>query len=409
MKLKKESEEHVLKENIFKEGEQIVALKERIRQLEEQVWLHELLNDASIDRVMAFDPELNIIAWNKTSQILTGLRKENILGRNVLDIFPELKDCKASMDAIKSALKGYKVFVPGEKGPREGGYYENHYIPLKDAENRVSGVLNIKHDVAHRVKAENELKALNKSLARKNKELKQKNAEIISFSHITSHDLKEPLRKIYLFIEMLMSKEIENLTDDGKKYFRKIQASVQRMGLLTDDILAYSQVLTEEQNLSNVDLSNTLLFVKDVLNEYISSSGAIIESESLPVIQGYRNLLSQLFQNIIHNAIKFQKTGNKPVIRIGAENVPGSSIKHIDASPDAEYLKISFADNGIGFDERYSDKIFQMFQRLHTSDNFGGTGIGLAVCKKIAELHQGFMTAESTPGKGSHFHLFLPV
>jgi PAS domain S-box-containing protein len=409
MRVKKESEEAALKENIFEEGKQIVAMKERIRQLEEQVWLHELLNDASIDRVMAFDTNLNIIAWNKTSQVLTGLRKENILGRNILEVFPELQESKASMDAIKNALKGYKVFVPGEKGPREGGYYENHYIPLKDAAERVSGVLNIKHDVAHRVKAENELKALNKSLARKNKELKQKNAEIISFSHITSHDLKEPLRKIYLFIEMLMGKELENISEDGKKYFRKIQASVQRMGLLTDDILAYSLVLTEEQNLSNVDLNNTLASVKDVLNEYVSSSDAVIEASNLPIIQGYRNLLSQLFQNIIHNAIKFQKTGNKPLITITAENVSGSSIKHIDATPDAEYLRISFSDNGIGFDDKYSEKIFQMFQRLHNAESYGGTGIGLALCKKIAEMHQGFMTAESAPGKGSRFSLFLPV
>ncbi|RYY22846.1 MAG: PAS domain S-box protein [Chitinophagaceae bacterium] len=142
----------------------------------EKMSLAEMLNDCSIDRVMAIDLDWNIIAWNQASELASGLAKKDVIGKNLLEVFPSLKSDKELMHAIHGAFLGRKTFVLSDKEKLHRYYYENHFTPLKDETGRVIGVLNIKHDVAHRVKAENELKALNKSLARKNKELKQKNA-----------------------------------------------------------------------------------------------------------------------------------------------------------------------------------------------------------------------------------------
>jgi signal transduction histidine kinase len=208
---------------------------------------------------------------------------------------------------------------------------------------------------------------------------------------------------------MILTKEVEHLSDTGKMYFKRIQASLQRMNLLTDDILSYSQLDTEGETLGSVNLNNTLKFVRNTLSEEIARKNAVIKSDMLPSITGYRTLLSQLFQNIISNALKFQEGEATPEIRISATYVNSSGLKYKELIDDTDYVCISFADNGIGFERKYVDRIFQMFQRLHTGDKYSGTGIGLAICKKIVELHRGYITAESTPGGGSAFHCYLPL
>lgn len=385
-------------------------LHNKVAQLEQRLALMEAMNNASIDAVLAFDTDLKIIAWNKTCEQLWDVLEEDALNTSFFTIFPTVKNSGTMTKAIGAALKGVKTFVPANKAAYAAGtYFESHFVPLKDEAGNVTGVLNIVHDVAHRVKAENELKSLNKSLARKNKELKQKNFELLSFTHITSHDLKEPLRKIYTFAEMILNKEAVFFTDAGKKYFKRIMAAVQRMNLLTDDILAYAQVNTEEKVLDQVDLNHILKFVKNNLAEKIDETGTVIKTDILPVITGYRTMLTQLFQNIIANAIKFQLPGDKPEISVRVKHIKGSEIKDADALADTEYACISFADNGIGFEPQYTERIFQMFQKLDNSERYAGTGIGLAICKKIVEMHQGFITAQSNPNGGSTFFCYLPL
>ena len=405
-KSKEEAEELSPQEIVKQKDKEIATLRKQLSQMQEECSLHEKLNDASIDRILAFDSSLNIIAWNKTSELITGIPGEEVLGENLFKVFPDLQNCKETKAAIENALKGFKTFVPAGRQEQEGGYYENHYIPLKEKD-QVIGVLNIKHDVAHRIKTENELKALNKALVRKNKELKQRNADLASFTHIASHDLKEPVRKIYTFAEMITNKEGANLTDVAKKYFKRIQVSAQRMGMLTDDILTYSQLNAEEQQWQDVDLNHVLALATDNLSDKVAAKDATIDASSLPAVKGYRNMLVQLFQHILSNALKFHAEGVQPHITIAAEPVDGRDIRHTDALPEVSYIRISFRDKGIGFEKKYSDKIFQMFQRLHNTETYPGTGMGLALCKKIAEMHHGFITADGTPGEGSTFSLYL--
>lgn len=389
--------------------DEIDLLNDQIKQLKEDIQLAEMLNDASIDRIMAFDLDLRIIAWNKTCERVSGFTKEQVLGKKLLEIYPEINELPALLDAIDSAMHGYKVYVPSDKGSFKGGHYEHHFMPLKNKHGVIIGVMNVIHDVAHRVKAERELKSLNKSLAKKNKELKLSNAELTSFSHVTSHDLKEPLRKAYLFLEMITKNERERLSEEGKAHFKKAQAALQRMTLLTDDILTFAQLQVKGAKQEEIDLNDILKFTKNNLREMISAKKAEIRSQKLPVINGYRSMVVQLFQNILSNALKFQEAEAIPSIKISATSESADNIKHPDAVSGTDYFRISFHDNGIGFEKKYGLRVFQMFHKLHDAEQYPGTGIGLAVCKKIMDLHQGFITVESEPGVGSCFHCYFPL
>jgi PAS domain S-box-containing protein len=384
-------------------------LQKELQQLTQEASLAEMINDASIDRVLAVDTDLRIIAWNKTCEKITGKCKQTVMNMKLTEIFPQIDEYPEITKGINMALKGMKVFVPHDKGSYDGGYSETHFIPLKNEEGTVIGVLNIIHDVAHRIKAENDLRRLNISLSRKNRELENRNAELLSFAHITSHDLKEPLRKIYTFIEMILTDEGQKLTDKSRSYFRRIQASAQRMGLLTDDIAAFAQINTENNVLTTISLNDVMNNVQHSLRHTITNLNATIEVGALPEITGYRSMLTQLFQNLLTNALKFQKEGNAPKITISAGVESANTLIHTDAISDTEYLKVSVADNGIGFEEKYAERIFQMFQRLHTAADYSGTGIGLALCRKIMEMHHGYIIAQSEPGVGSVFNCYFPL
>jgi PAS domain S-box-containing protein len=380
---------------------------QQIGRLHERIHLMEMVNDASIDGIMVFDKELNALYWNKAIETMSGIPREVAVGHEFFDLFPFFSDSRDIHNAIARAISGVKVFVPYDKCSMGGGYQEQHFIPLKSEGEEVLGILVIQRDVADRVHVEKELKSLNRSLVRKNKELKSRNEEILSFSHITSHDLKEPLHKIYSFAEMIFKTDSANLSDTGKTYCRRIQAAAQRMRLLTDDILTYCQVNVVTTNMSNVNLGHIALLAHNTMQIEFESNNAKIQLSELPTIKGYRHLLLTLFQNIFCNSIKFHRYDSPPVIEVSSQALPGTEVFHPDALSDTQYLRVSFKDNGIGFDQHYAEQIFQMFFKIN--DGCPGTGIGLTVCKKIAELHHGFITADGEIGTGCTVNLFLPI
>ena len=370
--------------------------------------LADMINNASIDRIFAIDTHNRITAWNKSCELLTDVKKTDVLDNDLFSVFPEITDNVHILKAITGAQHGHRMFLSPDKGSCFGGHHESHFIPLK-LDDTVMGVMCLMHDVAHRVKTENELKALNKALAKKNKELKAKNAELLSFSKVTAHDLKEPLRKIYTFIEMLATTETDKLSADGKGIFKRIQGSVQRMGMLTDDLFNYSQVQTVTEELTVVDLDRTLKVARNMLTDLTEKKKAIITAEKLPVIHGYRTMLADLMLRILGNSLKFQPEGQVPVIRITVDTVQGTDIGDSNAVADSTYHCISITDNGIGFDKKYAELVFGMFQRIHTGAKYTGTGMGLAICKKIMDMHNGSITAESEEGKGSTFKCYFPI
>jgi PAS domain S-box-containing protein len=249
---------------------------------------------------------------------------------------------------------------------------------------------------------------LNKSnilLAQKNLELEQTNKELESLTYVASHDLQEPLRKIRTFINIIKEK---GNPEKNEQYFSKIDVSARRMSQLIQDVLTYSRLAAGTEDLVPTDLNKIL---EAVLQDYelaINEKNVMIEAERLPVVNAIPLHMNQLFGNLISNALKYSK--ENPVINISCKTIRGFDIKDFNGSNiEQKYTEIKFADNGIGFEDKYSKQIFKMFQRLHGRNEYAGTGIGLSICKKIIDQHNGYIKAESSPGKGAVFTVSLPI
>lgn len=248
----------------------------------------------------------------------------------------------------------------------------------------------------------------NNSLLEKNASLARMNIELESFTYISSHDLQEPLRKIQTFISRIFDVDYDALSESGRGYLRRTQSSAKRMQLLIQDLLSYSRLKQEEYPAETTDLKAILIDIKDQLTEEIQESGATITLSGIAEICVITSQFRQLLINLVSNAIKFRRAGVPPVVRIHVEKVAASSVDIVDIT-DGFYHKITVSDNGIGFDMQYKSRIFEVFQRLHTKDEYSGTGIGLAIVKKIVENHKGYFSAESVPQQGATFYIYLPA
>lgn len=240
-----------------------------------------------------------------------------------------------------------------------------------------------------------QLLASQELLSIKNKEYERKNRELEQFAYVASHDLQEPLRTTTSFVKLLENDYSEKLDEKGKKYLRFITQSSVRMGVLIKDLLDYSRI-GDKKELQEVDCNKILQETLEDLTVAINETNARISMEILPIVSGYRTELKQLFQNLVANAVKFSKANVEPEIHIAAKRIKN-------------YWEFTFSDNGIGLEMEHSERIFIIFQRLHTRAEYQGSGIGLSHCKKIVELHNGQIWVQSVPGEGSKFHFTIPV
>lgn len=252
------------------------------------------------------------------------------------------------------------------------------------------------------------IKNYEKNLQQKIEELKLSNKELEEFAYIASHDLQEPLRKITAFSERLQERSGSELGEDGKMYLQRILSATQNMRILIDNLLEFSRTNRHNDALENIDLNIVLRDVKSDLDLKIDETGAVIEAGSLPSISTYYSQMKQLFTNIVSNAIKFRKHGQAPFIKITSELLSDREKHERSLQTTKRYFKIQVKDSGIGFEQEYAVKIFQIFQRLHGKSEYPGTGIGLAIVKKIVDSHNGIIYAESAPGEGSTFTIILP-
>jgi PAS domain S-box-containing protein len=376
-------------------------------QLNQRTQFTEAILDASVDRITVFDRDYKFVGWNKRCEQIHRKTKEEVIGKTIFEIFPGVENYPEFMNSQRLSLKGEFIHVPMVRDGYTGDYLELFYVPLQNANGETYAVVNIMHDVSDYVIATEQLNTLNKKLENKNIELEQKNDEITGFAFVASHDMKEPLRKIHTFSDWLLEQEMGQLSAKGKSLVEKIGASVHRMEILIDDILVLTKIHSDTHREEDVDLNKIMEQILDDMTDQIKETGSIINTGKLPAIKANPNQVFYLFKNLISNAIKFQKPGSVPQLTITSEMVNGSNVKVNE--PKEEYLKLSFSDNGFGFDQRYAKKIFQVFQRLHGKHEFEGTGMGLAICKKIMENHKGIITVESEQGKGSVFNCFFPL
>lgn len=242
----------------------------------------------------------------------------------------------------------------------------------------------------------------------RNLELERNNKELASFNYVASHDLQEPLRKIQTFISRLEDKESEQLSDSGKLYIERIKSASIRMRSLIDDLLQFSRTNKSEEVMEVSNMNVLLETAKHDLAEFIHEKKAKITSDVLPPMRVIPFQIKQLFQNLISNSLKYSRDEVKPNIHIRYSKTKASEISDIKSTNYKIYHTITIKDNGIGFDQDYSDKIFVLFNRLHGKNEYSGTGIGLSICKKIIENHQGYIFAKGEKDKGATFIIYLP-
>jgi PAS domain S-box-containing protein len=382
-------------------------LEQKNRELMERTYFDEALLDASADLISAFDRNLNVIVYNKACETVLGKTKKEVLGKNVLEVFPHLKGSQRIAD-LKRAFDGELIHHRERVNTYNDGYNENFIIPLKHENGDVFGVLAIAHDITEFKNAVIKAESLNRELAEKNIELERMNTELAAFSYIASHDLQEPLRKIQAFSDLVLGREQSNLSEAGKDYFNRMHSAAQRMQIMLADLLSFSRASNMTGNFEITDLKEVIDDVKESMKDKIEASGAIVQCSNLPVANVIRSQLRQLFENIISNAIKFQAPGNKPVIIVSYNILAVDDLPHF-ITEQKEFVHISITDNGIGFEQEYSEQIFQLFKRLNGKSEYSGSGIGLAICKKIIQNHNGYIVAQSSPGAGSTFHLYIPA
>ena len=238
------------------------------------------------------------------------------------------------------------------------------------------------------------LASSNAELERHTHELARSNAELDQFASIASHDLQEPLRKVRTFTERVTATESEALSERGRDYLQRAGASAERMQRLIEDLLKFSRVTTQSRPFVAVDLEEVAREVVEDLDEQVAAAGAVVHIGALPTISADAGQMRQLMQNLISNGLKFRRDGVRPEIDINATTQEG-------------WVKLIVHDNGIGFDPQYASRIFRVFERLHGRASYPGTGIGLALCLKIAERHGGTVLAESVPGQGSTFTVVM--
>ena len=284
-------------------------------------------------------------------------------------------------------------------------YRKNHRL-IAQEQKLVAINRNLELEINERKASEEKVIELNRQLLENIARLEQANKDLDLFAFMASHDLQAPLRKVRMFSDRLLSDHYHHLNKDGQLYLTRIQEVSKRMQDLINDILRFSKISSEKEAFEEVDLNNVLKEVISEMEGPIREKNAEILLEPLPVLPVNAVLMGPLFSNLISNSLKYSKKGVSPQVRIRYE-ITGASVNGKDS--DTRYCRIIIEDNGIGFDQKYAEQIFDMFRRLHPNAEYEGTGIGLALCKKIVEKHKGFISARSRPGEGAVFIVSLPL
>jgi PAS domain S-box-containing protein len=384
-------------------NERTQKLQERNAQLQRsEERYHKMVDEVQDYAIILMDSFGLIQNWNRGAQKIKGYRESDIIGKHFRIFYlPEDQQTKLPEKLIKDASDTGRAMHEGWRVRKDGSKFWGSITitALHNSKNDIIGFSKVTRDLTQKKEAEDKLLQYTAELEMQNRELEQ-------FAYVASHDLQEPLRKIRTFTEIIQ----KNINNEAavKKYFERIDASAERMSDLIKSVLNFSRLSRGESQLVDVNLSEIVRHVCTDFELLIQDRNATIELESLPVVKAVQLQMTQLFSNLIGNALKFN---NKPPFVTVKSKIVSSDqiINKPNFLNDYSYHEISVSDNGIGFDERYEKQIFTMFQRLHGKHEYAGTGIGLALCKKIVENHNGFITAKSELGKGSTFFVYLPV
>ncbi|MDP1813325.1 MAG: PAS domain S-box protein [Leadbetterella sp.] len=344
--------------------------------------------------------ELNLIDPEETKRVVSLLFEYLLEDRPLAEVQALSKEEKeALLLRLKHSekMKDFEILYTRKNGEKFPALVSFEVIKIGVDSYTVASY----QDITERKNAEAQLRIQNEQLEKMNRELE-------SFAYISSHDLQEPLRKIQTFSTRILEKEEDNLSDSGKEMFNRMQDAAKRMQILIQDLLAYSRTTTTEHQFETTDLNKIVAEVKDVLKEELIEKLATIEANQLCDADIIPFQFRQLLHNLISNALKFSNPNHPPIIQIRSEIANGIKFNNEKLSPQNKYCHITVSDNGIGFEEQYNEKIFEVFQRLHSKKEYAGTGIGLSIVKKIVENHNGIVTATGVLNKGATFDIYIP-
>lgn len=297
---------------------------------------------------------------------------------------------------------------------------DNQKAALQILSEQVMNLLELRKSKLELERAHKELKIFSDKLEKKvlqrtvqleikTKKLELMNVELASFNHICSHDLQEPLRKIQMFISQVSENELLNLSGKGKQKLKRIDIAAGRMRNLIQDLLTYGATEGVQNTLMTIPLNDLVAETMDVLSEEFKSSNTTLQIVTTCNITVIPIQFRQLLFNLFSNAIKFAKKEEQSIIEVSGEIIESSHYSHYLLKPNSRYARIVIQDNGIGFEQKYENKIFEIFQRLHSNDQYRGTGIGLAIVKRVVRNHKGIIKVESALGKGTKFDVFVPI
>jgi PAS domain S-box-containing protein len=373
-----------------------------------------LLADSMPQHIWTSDPMGNLNYFNQSVYTYSGIPVEEIDKKGWLQIVhPE--DREENVNAWMEAVKTGNDFLLQHRFRRFDSEYRwqlSRAIAQKDSEGKIQMWVGTSTDIQDQKdftsKLEKEVQERTAQLELKNKDLINMNIELQSFAYISSHDLQEPLRKIQTFASRLSDLDEQNISANAKTYLSRIEVAAKRMQTLIQDLLEYSRTNSAERIFVKSNLDDIAEEIKSDFLERIEEKNAQLIFHPLGEATIISFQFRQLLHNLIGNALKFSRKDSTPIIEIKAKRIKGNRIKHEVNYPDKMYYHLKISDNGIGFDAEYKDRIFEVFKRLNTEAEFAGTGIGLAIVKKIVENHKGIITASGKKNKGATFDIYIP-
>jgi PAS domain S-box-containing protein len=376
---------------------------EELRKSEERY--HKMIDEVEDYAILLMDKSGVIQNWNRGAQKIKGYTEEEIVGQNFRVFYlPEDRERGLPDLLIEQAKKNGKALHEGWRLRKDGSVFWGSIVitALHDTDNNIVGFSKVTRDLTERKLAEDKIRQYANELEFQNKELEQ-------FAYAAAHDMKEPLRKIMFYTNLVFDNSGHMLPVKESEYLKRSISAAGRMQVLIDDLLTYSKASTLEQEYKKVDLGKVMVEIQLTHYDTIKEIKATIETTNLPVVDGISFQLMQLFDNLLGNALKYRHPDRAPHIVISAEKVMAQEPGADSTSVEKEYHRITVSDNGIGFDAQYAEKVFDLFQRLHDKISYSGTGIGLALCRKIIQNHKGFITARSEEGNGASFMVYFPV
>ncbi|WP_346317603.1 PAS domain S-box protein [Chitinophaga sp. YIM B06452] len=389
-----------LEKSAEEQTEELLRRNMELKKSEERY--HKMIEEVEDYAILLMSREGLILNWNKGAEKIKGYREDEIIGKHFSIFYlPEDREQLLPWKLMAAAETYGKAMQEGWRVRKNGTRFWGSIVitALHNDMGDIIGFSKVTRDLTEKKNAEDKIRKYAAELEFQNRELEQ-------FAYAAAHDMKEPLRKIRFYNNYIIENSA-HLPEKMQEFLQRSIGAAARMQQLIDDLLTYSKASSFSQDLTLVNLNDIVSTVLLAHHDSIERTGAVIECGQLPVIKAMPYQFNQLFENLISNSLKYYHPEREPRIRIAASLVPGSELKDIK-EVEGTYHKITVTDNGIGFDTSYSGKIFDLFQRLHDDPNYSGTGIGLAICKKIVQNHQGFIRASSLPHEGAEFAVYIP-